>query len=271
MSWLKFDTATPEKPEVMAITLALGFDDPDLTVGKLLKVWRWFDQHTTDGNAASVSAALLDRVIGVSGMCAAMASVGWMVIDDDGLRLPGFDRHNGQTAKKRALTAQRVAKASEKRKTNAQANDETNARSVSAALPRERIREEDITPHTPLSGESGVTQGRRLRRKSEAMTFAAWLQQVKSAGQQAIAEDDPIFAYATKAGLPVDFLRLAWVEFRRRYVERADKRQSDWPRVFRNCVRGNWLRLWYATDDGGYALTTAGQQAQRADAEGVPA
>jgi hypothetical protein len=147
MAWLKFDTATPEKPEIMAITLALGFDDPDLTVGKLLKVWRWFDQHSVDGNARGVTAALLDRVIGVSGMCAAMSNVGWLDIEEGGLSLPNFERHNGKTAKDRALTAQRVAKSRAKTEavdsTNATGNDQGNAAIVTGALPREEKRRED--------------------------------------------------------------------------------------------------------------------------------
>ncbi|MFX8008235.1 hypothetical protein ABTK85_19545, partial [Acinetobacter baumannii] len=57
-NWIKFEVDTPEKPEVLALTVAMGWDDPDLTVGKLLRVWRWFDQHTLEGNAPGVSAAL---------------------------------------------------------------------------------------------------------------------------------------------------------------------------------------------------------------------
>ncbi len=161
MAWLKFDTATPEKPEIMAITLALGFDDPDLTVGKLLKVWRWFDQHSVDGNARGVTAALLDRVIGVSGMCAAMSNVGWLDIEEGGLSLPNFERHNGKTAKDRALTAQRVAKSRAKTEavdsTNATGNDQGNAAIVTGALPREEKRREDSSS---LRSEEGARASR---------------------------------------------------------------------------------------------------------------
>jgi 5-methylcytosine-specific restriction endonuclease McrA len=110
MSWLKFDTNTPEKPEVLAITIELGWDDPDLTVGKLLKVWRWFDEHSIDGNAKSVTPTLLDRIIGVTGITQAMINAGWLQVLDDGLSLSKFENHNGKTAKDRAETAGRVAK-----------------------------------------------------------------------------------------------------------------------------------------------------------------
>lgn len=137
--WLKFDASTPDKPEVLAITVAMGWDDPDLTVGKLLRMWRWFDQQTIDGNAPGVTSALLDRLIGVSGLCAAMESVGWLEVYEGGIILPNFDRHNGKTAKNRALTAKRVAN----HKTNADGNAKANAPIVSDALPREEKKREE--------------------------------------------------------------------------------------------------------------------------------
>lgn len=130
--WLKMECATPDKPEVLALTVKMGWDDPDLTVGKLFRLWRWFDQQTTDGNARGVTPALLDRQVGVTGFIEAVASVGWLHVDDGGVALVKFDRHNGATAKSRAQTAKRVA------------NHKSNAGSVSdsgaGALPREEKR-----------------------------------------------------------------------------------------------------------------------------------
>lgn len=135
--WIKFEANTPEKPEVFAITVALGWDDPDLTVGKLMKVWRWFDQHTIDGNAPGVTLALLDRLIGVSGLSKALCDVHWLTANDAGLLLPNFERHNGKTAKDRALTAKRVAKHKAATEGNPSANAKGNGVSVSSALPKE--------------------------------------------------------------------------------------------------------------------------------------
>jgi hypothetical protein len=135
--WIKFEANTPEKPEVFAITIAMGWEDPDLTVGKLMKVWRWFDQHTIDGNASGVTLALLDRLIGVSGLAQALVNVGWLTANDAGLVLPNFERHNGKTAKDRALTAKRVAKHKAATEGNQPANAKGNGASVSSALPKE--------------------------------------------------------------------------------------------------------------------------------------
>jgi hypothetical protein len=153
--WIKFEISTSEKPEVWAMAQALGID-ADAVVGKLLRVWAWFDQQTPDGNAASVTSALpsryqgvtsgvtkalLDRRVSVTGFCDAMISVGWMIESEGVVSLPNFDRHNGKTAKTRGLTAKRVA--SHKAKSNAGSVTS----SVSDALPREEKRREEKSNH----------------------------------------------------------------------------------------------------------------------------
>lgn len=104
--------------------------------------------------------------------------------------------------------------------------------------------------------------------RSGAVSLKAWAQAIKASGEKLIREDDPIFAYAEKVGLPSEFLDLAWPAFRHRYtVQHPAKRYTDWRRVFRNAVEGNWLKLWYVDQHGDYRLTTSGIQAQRAMAE----
>lgn len=106
--WMKFDKATPDKPEVFAIADSLCID-PDAVVGKLMRVWSWFDTHTESGNALNVTPALLDRIAGVTGFVSAMEKAGWMTIKDGDCFLPNFDRHCGQTAKKRAQNNKRIS------------------------------------------------------------------------------------------------------------------------------------------------------------------
>ena len=138
-NWIKFDTSTSDKPEVWAIAESLGID-PDAVVGKLLRVWAWFDDQTEKGNAPIVTRALLDRKVGVTGFVTAMVAAGWMVETDGLLTLPNFDRHNGQTAKNRALTAKRVA-------AHKKGSAKGNAPIVTGALPKEEKNREEIT-HT---------------------------------------------------------------------------------------------------------------------------
>lgn len=154
--WIKMECCTPEKAEVLAITAKMGWDDVDTTVGKLFRMWRWFDQQTEGGNATGVTSALLDRVIGVTGFCAAVQSVGWIEITEEGVFLPNFDRHNGTTAKSRALGAKRTAKSKTKsREGNADGDAKGNARTVTKPSPREEKRREEVEPNgsTPPTPE----------------------------------------------------------------------------------------------------------------------
>lgn len=149
--WIKMEACTPEKAEVLAITATMGWEDCDMTVGKLFRMWRWFDQQTVDGNAPSVTKALLDRIVGVTGFCDAMASVDWLVINDGGISLPNFENHNGATAKSRAQGAKRAAKLRGSDKSNAATVTPT----VTDALPREEKRREEVNQdQKPLSPPS---------------------------------------------------------------------------------------------------------------------
>lgn len=142
--WIKFELTTMDKPEVCQIADLAGID-PDAVVGKLMRVWGWFDQQTENGNAPSVSKKLLDRLVGVTGFCDYMKSVGWMVEEGALISLPHFDRHNGKTAKNRLLTAKRVAN-------HKSANAKGNAPTVSDALPREDVEKNK----DPLSAREAV-------------------------------------------------------------------------------------------------------------------
>ena len=90
------------------------------------------------------------------------------------------------------------------------------------------------------------------------LSLKAWLAQCAERGEKPIPPNDPVFRFAECAGIPREFIALAWWKFKRR---RATKRQSDWRQTFRNCVEDNWYRLWYMADGGRCALTTQGVQA----------
>lgn len=142
--WMKIDLELPDKPEVHAIAGMLSLD-PNTVVGMLIRVWQWFDKHTTDGNAYGVTYSLPDRISGVPGFGEAMAFVGWLEQHDKALVMPKFDRHTSQSAKTRALTAKRVS--NHKAKTNAVGNDD----GVSDALPREEKRRDKDKKETRAS------------------------------------------------------------------------------------------------------------------------
>lgn len=261
--WLKIEATTPEKEEVIAITARMGWDDCDLTVGKLFRIWRWFDQQTTHGNASRVTKALLDRIVGVTGFCDAMHEVGWLEFSDAGISLPKFDRHNGNTAKNRALTAKRVAN----HKSNAKSNDQGNAPTVSDALPREEKRREEVNnPPNPPSppGDEGKDRQQKRERK-QRISLKTFVDRCMHAGEKPISEYRPLLEYVETTGLPMDFVQLCWEVFKDEFLPGGDKAgrlQADWRRHLLTYVKKGYYRLWYAKPDGSFELTTAGIQAK---------
>jgi hypothetical protein len=137
--WIKLQKDTPDKPEVLAIASRMNLD-PDAVVGKLVRIWSWFDTHTVDGNALSVTYALLDRLAGITGFAEQMSFVGWLNQEGHVLSLPNFEYHNGETAKKRALGKNRQ----DKHRSNDESNANSNASSVTNALPEKRREEKSI-------------------------------------------------------------------------------------------------------------------------------
>ena len=221
--WIKVDTTLPDKPEVwqMAGILGLGADD---VVGKLIRVWAWFDSHTEDGNAVGVSYPLVDRVAGVIGFAEAMALCGWLAQNGSTLSVPKFGRHNGKSAKARALTNERVSK---HRKSNAAINAQSNADAVTPSVSKtvtreEKRREEELSSPTVQR----VARKRATVPKPadvEAQTWEDWnaLRKAKRAPVTATVID-AAKAEAIKAGLTLE-------QFLRVWCQRGSQGlQADW-------------------------------------------
>ena len=153
--WLKFEKATLEKPEVFEMAAILGLD-PDAVIGKLLRVWNWFDDQSRDGHASVTVLSLLDRYSGVTGFVDAMQKVGWISKTNDCLILPNFDRHNGSPAKSRALGTKRKQKSRERHGDSVTQSGQKRDKSVT----REEKRREENIP-TPLE----IRVGKLLNRK----------------------------------------------------------------------------------------------------------
>lgn len=137
--WIKVQKDTPDKPEVLAIASRMNLD-PDAVVGKLIRIWSWFDTHTIDGNALSVTFSFLDRLTGVTGFAEQVSLVGWLEQNGNELTLPNFGYHNGETAKTRALGKKRA----EKHRNNANGNAESNDASVTKTSPEKKREEKSI-------------------------------------------------------------------------------------------------------------------------------
>lgn len=121
---------------------------------------------------------------------------------------------------------------------------------------------QDKTPHTPQGG-IGVEDA--PQRKSRGITLKTFLADCKAKDERPIRDYESLWRYTRSAGLPDDFVALAWVEFCRRYGDGGTgsaKVYQDWRKAFRKYVEGNYLKLWAIGQDGSYFLTTQGKQAE---------
>jgi len=163
--WIKIEQTLPDKPEVIRMAGRLRIDQ-DAVTGKLLRVWIWADSNVIAGDGIPITSAFLGRLTNRKGFAAAMRAVGGLTGEEGALTFPGFERHNGETAKERATTARRVEK---HRRSNGAGVTEVTEPPLSEPLPRIRVREED-TPLPPRGGQSeradfliGRTKSLRLR------------------------------------------------------------------------------------------------------------
>lgn len=135
--WIKVEHATIDKPEILQMAELLGTTADDV-FGKLFRVWVWFDQQSRNGDAGCVTESALmrfiDRHVASNGFAACMKKVGWLSASG----MPNFERHNGESAKNRALTNKRM-----KRHRDATRDDGV----TQNASPEKR--REEITPIVP--------------------------------------------------------------------------------------------------------------------------
>ncbi len=108
MSWIKVDVTTCDKVKIIHIARACGVRVNE-AFGAWFRLWAWFDGVTEDGRLDFLKPEDCDAKAGLNGIGAALSDVGWIEFGERGAIIIGWDKHNGKSAKKRAMTALRVA------------------------------------------------------------------------------------------------------------------------------------------------------------------
>ena len=104
--WIKMRTNLDTDPAVVRISSGLKTDRYSV-VGRLHKIWSWANEHLTDGQDVPIDSEFLDSLVETPGFSEQLRRVGWLSGRDGSLGFPSFDRHNGASAKQRALDASR--------------------------------------------------------------------------------------------------------------------------------------------------------------------
>lgn len=143
-AWIKMRLGLFTHPKIVRISSALNADRLRV-IGALYAVWSLADEHTEDGVLAGYSLTALDESVGFAGFSDQLRLAEWLHVTPQGIVLPRFEEHNGQSAKRRAQEAQRKRDA---RKTSAPDADTKRT--------RVRGRERSKPPIAPLNLPAGV-------------------------------------------------------------------------------------------------------------------
>ena len=138
--WIKFEVATLDKPEVRQMARVLGVKHGE-ALELLLRFWVWIDANSVDGHVDGLVDRDVDEMMRCPGFSGVMKLIGWMQCDNEAQRItiPNSDRHNGESAKKRALTNKR------QKKWRVNVDADVDAAPSTSASTREEKRREDTT------------------------------------------------------------------------------------------------------------------------------
>jgi hypothetical protein len=196
---------------------------------------------------AGVARVVIDRLSGVPGFTEAMIGVGWLVIEDGQAYFPNFERHNGNTAKTRALSSMRQAKR----------RDAEERRHASVTIMSRSQRDKTVTSVTPMSRsqrDKSVTREEK-RREENTNTHTPnpsrkpeEEEERRSAADVCVSEEkfdtpskDDVAALAEAEALDVD--ASAWCEY---YQARGwlmgKSPMRDWRAAVRAAARAGWCR-----------------------------
>lgn len=215
--WIKMRADLGDDPAVIAIASALGVSEFEV-VGRLHWLWSWADRHTTDGVVTGVSEDWIDRRVG-RGTAGAMRAAGWLTVDRAGaLAFPSFDKHNGRTAKERALDARRKADSrsspEDVRLPSGQPPDESGTREREEGKASTFDETEERTPSDSARATAGLSLPRQFSLPDE------WRQDAQRLRPDWTGDD----------------VLTVFLGFRDHYVGTGGKR-ADWRATFRKWCR----------------------------------
>ena len=105
--WLKVEKATIDKPEIRLVARLCDVSR-DAAFAAWFRLWCWFDTETEDGHFPALTPEDCDDIGRLRGLGRACAEAGWIEFAaDGGAIIRNWDRHNGVSAKKRALANRR--------------------------------------------------------------------------------------------------------------------------------------------------------------------
>lgn len=129
-NWIKVQVTLPESPKIFRLARLLGVCRME-ALGYAVRWFCWLDTYCANGST-ELTEGDVDALIGKSGITRAFCELEWASVDADGfVRVMDFDKHNGESSKKRAESQARMAAMRERQAEK----DSCYAKNVTSASP----------------------------------------------------------------------------------------------------------------------------------------
>ncbi len=138
--WIKMRSDLSDDPAVFRIAGQLKLDKFSV-IGRLHAFWAWADKHAVGGVVDGATTLFIDDIVRCDGFADALAAVGWLSVGEDSIEIPSHDRHNGNSAKERAMKNARQARWRQGK--GADVDGEASTRPSTDASTREEKRREE--------------------------------------------------------------------------------------------------------------------------------
>ena len=104
--WIKVETHTPDKAEIRHIARRCHCTKAEAFLA-FFRLFVWLDEQTDDGHVEFFTPEDADDLAGLPGFGDALQEVRWITFSPGGAVESNWDRHNGQSAKRRCMDAER--------------------------------------------------------------------------------------------------------------------------------------------------------------------
>lgn len=104
--WIKWCKGFSRKEEVLSISRKLNLNRR-IVASACMELFEWADSETVDGHIRGTDTAFVDELVGLPGFASAIEGEKWVRFTTTGISFLNWDRHNGETAKRRIQDAAR--------------------------------------------------------------------------------------------------------------------------------------------------------------------
>ena len=105
--WIKIETHTPDKAEIRHIARLCHCTKAEAFLA-FFRVFVWLDEQTDDGHVEFFTPEDADEIADLPGFGDALQEVRWILFSPTGAVVSNWERHNGESGKKRCLAAERL-------------------------------------------------------------------------------------------------------------------------------------------------------------------